>query len=188
MTYDGFDRQKRWIFPSKTATGSANTADYEEYDYDANSNRTRLRKRDVQVLLFSYDALNRVSLKDVPGTAKDVTYTYDLRGLQLSAASSDGGTNSTAYDNAGRITSSGGRLGTFTYQYDPNGNRTRITHPDAFYAAYAYDGMDRPSTIKENGTTTLVTFGYDTIGRRTGITARVLHIPTASTPPMPMTG
>lgn len=169
MTYDGFDRQKRWIFPSKTTTGSVNTADYEEYDYDANSNRTKLRKRDTQLLLFSYDALNRVSLKDVPGTAKDVTYTYDLRGLQLSAASSDGGTNSTAYDNAGRITSSSGRLGTFNYRNDANGNRTRIFHPDSFYVDYAYDGMDRPSTIKENGTTTLVTFGYDTIGRRTSI-------------------
>lgn len=170
MTYDGFDRQKRWVFPSKTTTGVANASDYEEYNYDAASNRTSLRKRDAQLLLLSYDALNRVTLKNVPGTVKDVSYTYDLRGLQLSASSSDGGTNSTTYDNAGRVTSSSGRLGAFSYQYDANGNRTRITHPDAFYAAYAYDGMNRLSTIKENGATTLVTFAYDTIGRRTGIT------------------
>ena len=170
MSYDGFDHQARWIFPSKTATGSANAADYEEYGYDAAGNRTSLRKRDAQSIAYSYDALGRMTLKNVPGTADDVSYTYDLRGLQLSAASTSGGTLSTAYDNMGRITSASGKLGAFTYQYDPNGNRTRVTHPDGYYAAYAYDGMNRPSTIKENGATTLITFGYDTIGRRTGIT------------------
>jgi RHS repeat-associated protein len=170
MTYDGFDRQKRWIFPSKTTTSSANAADYEEYGYDANGNRTSLRKRDTQSIAYAYDGLNRMTLKDVTGTSDDVTYTYDLRSLQLTAASTAGGTLATAYDSVGRISSSAGKLGAFTYQYDANGNRTRITHPDGFYAAYAYDGMDRPSTIKENGGTTLITFTYDTIGRRTGVT------------------
>jgi RHS repeat-associated protein len=170
MTYDGFDRQKRWVFPSKTTTGSANAADYEEYGYDASSNRTSLRKRDAQSIAYTYDALNRITLKNVPGTADDVTYTYDLRSLQLTAASTSGGTLTTAYDGLGRVTSSAGKLGAFTYQYDTNGNRTRITHPDGFYAAYAYDGMDRPSTITENGSSTLITFAYDPIGRRTGIT------------------
>jgi hypothetical protein len=46
MTYDGLDRQKRWIFPSKTNPGSADQGDFEKYDYDANANRPSLRKRD----------------------------------------------------------------------------------------------------------------------------------------------
>lgn len=170
MTYDGFDRQKRWVFPSKTSTGVANASDYEEYGYDANGNRTSLRKRDAQSIAYSYDALNRMTLKDVPASGEDVSYTYDLRGLQLTAASTNGGTLTIAYDNMGRTNSSSGRLGAFTSQYDANGNRTRITHPDGFYAAYTYDGMNRPSTIKENGSTTLITFGYDQIGRRTSLT------------------
>ena len=29
MTWDGFDRQKSWIFPSPTAAGAANQTDYE---------------------------------------------------------------------------------------------------------------------------------------------------------------
>lgn len=170
MTYDGLDRQKRWVFPSKTATGTANTADYEEYGYDAASNRTSLRKRDAQSIAYVYDALGRMGAKDLPGSADDVAYSYDLRGLQVSATSTSGGTLGTASDSMGRITSAGGKLGAFTYQYDANGNRTRITHPDGYHAAYAYDGMNRPSTIKENGSTTLLTFAYDTVGRRTGVT------------------
>jgi RHS repeat-associated protein len=170
MTYDGFDRQKRWIFPSKTTTATANAADYEEYGYDAGGNRTSLRKRDAQNIAYSFDALGRMTLKDVPGTSDDVSYTYDLRGLQLIAASTSGGTVTNAYDSMGRITSASGKLGAFTSQYDANSNRTRVTHPDGFYAAYDYDGFNRPSTIKENGSTALITFGYDQIGRRTGVT------------------
>ena len=41
MTYDGFGRQPRWIFPSKTTPGVADQNDYEEYGYDPNGNRAR---------------------------------------------------------------------------------------------------------------------------------------------------
>src|SRR3546814_3753378 len=39
MTYDGYDRQVKWNFPSKTATGAVSTTDYEQFGYDANGNR-----------------------------------------------------------------------------------------------------------------------------------------------------
>ncbi|MBV8687557.1 MAG: RHS repeat protein, partial [Alphaproteobacteria bacterium] len=68
MTWDGLDRQRRWIFPSNTP-GSANPADYEEYGYDAVGNRTSLRKRDGATLTYQYDNLNRVTLKTVPASA-----------------------------------------------------------------------------------------------------------------------
>ena len=66
MTYDGFDRQVRWNFPSKTVPSQVSTDDYEEYGYDANDNRTSLRKRDARTLTFTYDALNRMTSKVVP--------------------------------------------------------------------------------------------------------------------------
>ncbi|MBV8685925.1 MAG: RHS repeat protein, partial [Alphaproteobacteria bacterium] len=68
MTWDGLDRQRRWIFPSNTP-GYANQADYEEYGYDAVGNRTSLRKRDGATLTYQYDNLNRVTLKTVPASA-----------------------------------------------------------------------------------------------------------------------
>jgi YD repeat-containing protein len=104
MTYDGFDRQSQWNFPSPTTPGVTSTTDYEAYGYDPNGNRTSLKKRDGQMLYYSYDALNRMTLKDVPGTAYDVYYGYDLRNLQLYAryASATGVGINDAYDNAGR--------------------------------------------------------------------------------------
>ncbi|MEA3054419.1 MAG: hypothetical protein QOG72_3322, partial [Sphingomonadales bacterium] len=69
MSYDGLDRQKRWIFPSTTAIGEANPADYEEYGYDANASRTSLRKRDGVTISYAYDALGRLTQKTVPTSA-----------------------------------------------------------------------------------------------------------------------
>jgi YD repeat-containing protein len=91
LTFDGFDRQRHWIFPSNTP-GLANAADYEEYGYDIVGNRTSLRKRDGSTLTFQYDALNRVIVKIVPERAgltaaqtRDVYYSYDVSGLPLKA-------------------------------------------------------------------------------------------------------
>lgn len=114
LTYDGFDRQAQWQFPSASVVsgfndatpatalstaGAVNAADYEAYGYDANGNRTDWRKRDGRVFTFAFDALNRMSAKVVPdgcplvGTGacpavaatRDVYYGYDVRGLQTYA-------------------------------------------------------------------------------------------------------
>jgi RHS repeat-associated protein len=175
MTYDGFDRQSQWNFPSPTTPGVTSTTDYEAYGYDPNGNRTSLKKRDGQMLYYSYDALNRMTLKDVPGTAYDVYYGYDLRNLQLYAryASATGVGINDAYDNAGRKTSSTDTLYTswmIQYQWDADGNRIRRTDPDGYFFTTAYDGLDRATTTYQNGSTALFTFSYDVLGRRAGIT------------------
>ncbi|WP_439538910.1 RHS repeat domain-containing protein [Sphingomonas sp.] len=156
MTWDGYDRQARWIFPSKTTPGQVDVDDFEEYTYDANGNRKSVRKRDGRTLTFSYDALNRVTVKVVPdglglpsSATRDVYYGYDLRGLQLYArfdnASGEGVTNQ--WDGLGRQTSStinmGGVTRTLSYLHDAGGNRTRITHPDGAWWTQEYDGLDR---------------------------------------------
>ncbi|CAM5376107.1 RHS repeat-associated protein OS=Sphingobium scionense OX=1404341 GN=GGQ90_004004 PE=4 SV=1 [Sphingobium scionense] len=173
--YDGFDRMTRWSFPSKTTAGVANMADYEEYGYDANDNRTSLRKRDGQVIGYSYDALDRMTVKDIPGgTSADVYYGYDLRGLQLYArfGSTSGLGLTSSFDNAGRPTSSSNNMSgsawTLGYQWDADGNRTRLTHPDGNYVSYEYDGLDRSSAVKENGAVTLASISYNAKGERTG--------------------
>ena len=176
-TYDGHDRQMRWNFPSKTTPGTASATDYEEYGFDANGNRTSLRKRDGQVIGYSYDALNRVTLKDIPGGAtSDVHYGYNLRGQQLYARfGSVGGQGITnSYDLLGRPSSSTNNLDgitrTLSYQWDAGGNRTRVTHPDGTYFSYGYDGLDRLTTIKENGGTTVASFSYNAQGLLAGRT------------------
>jgi RHS repeat-associated protein len=170
MTWDGFDRQTRWTFPSTTTPGTANPADYEEYGYDPNANRVSLRKRDASLLQYQYDALNRVILKIVPERSgldpsftRDIYYAYDLRNLQTGARfdSSSGDGISNAYDGFGRLASSTIQWGSFartlSYQYDADGDRLRITHPDGRSFVYAYDGLDRNVVIYDGADMSVLT-------------------------------
>jgi RHS repeat-associated protein len=181
LRYDGHDRQTRWVFPHATQTGAVNEGDYELYTYDANGNRLTLRKRDGATLSYSYDALNRMSVKNVPpptlggATAYSVHYGYDLRNLQLHArfgsASGAGVTNT--YDGLGRPLSSASNMdGTsrpVSYQYDAAGRRSRMTDYDGFAIDYEHDVVGSLTGVRENGTVPLASFGYDSFGRRTGI-------------------
>jgi len=182
MKYDGFGRQQRWVFPSKTTAGVADANDYEQYLYDVTGNRTSLRKRDGSVLTFQYDALNRMIAKIVPERAgltaaqtRDVHYEYDLRGLQTKARfdSLAGEGVTTQYDGFGRSTSStlamAGTSRAIGHLYDANGNRTRITHPDGGWLAYEYDGLERFKLLREDSGDPLVSFTYDAAGRRSGL-------------------
>jgi RHS repeat-associated protein len=169
--------------------GSVNSSDYEQYGYDANGNRTSLRKRDAAsggyssggTITYQYDALNRMTAKIVPerpsgpqaltsAQTRDVYYSYDLRGLQLTARfdsqSGEGITNS--YDGFGHLVSTstnmGGTTRTLSFTYDANGNRTRITHPDSVYFTYAYDGVNRAFLIRESGTNWLNGYSFTAQG------------------------
>lgn len=172
--YDAKKRIKRLYFPVKTSIGSGshNASDYEEYGYDNNGNRTSLRKRDGRIISYTYDNLNHLTKKDLPGTtALDVYYGYDNRGLELYArfASTTGLGITRTYDGHGRIESvqdsSSGTTFNLSYLHDANGNRTRITHPDGNYFVYGYDGLDRLKSIKANDLTVLVTQVYDDFSR-----------------------
>ena len=171
MSYDSLNRIRTLSFPSTTTPGQVNTNDYEEYTYDNNGNQLTKRTRDAQLLTYTYDALNRNDSK-VPSSGNPTYYGYDLRGLQLYArfGSPSGYGINTGYDGFGRLISSTTTLGGFSRsvssQYDANGNRTRITHPDGSYFVYTYDGLDRVSQILENGSTQIGLITYDWAGRR----------------------
>lgn len=185
LRYDGFDRQTRWVFPSKTkptgfnSSTSANAlatsstpdeTDYEEYGYDANANRTSLRKRDGSDIAYTYDALNRLTVKNVDANnertdlastdRQDVYYSYNTHGIQTSArfgsASGQGIVN--VVDGFDRITSATDSLisgdPVIGYQYDRDGNATAVIHPDAEFD-YAFDGLDRLKTITHGSTVLL---------------------------------
>lgn len=198
-TYDGFDRLAAWAFPSKATTGSSaactigtiaeatdafgNTVagpsetraagdDCEKYAYDRNGNRAKLMKRDGNVIRYAFDALDRNTIKDIPGgTAADVYYGYDLRGLQKFArfgSATGADTVDNVFDGFGQLSSQttaiGGASRSVSYLYDADGNKMRITHPDGNYWTYDYDGLDRMVAVKENGTTAIATMVYNTVG------------------------
>jgi RHS repeat-associated protein len=172
-TYDGFDRLSQTIFPSTTkGAGTSNSADYEQLSYDASSNVTSRRLRDGNSIAYTYDALDRVTLKDLPGSEPDISYTYDNADRLLSASQTSS-TLSYAYDALGRPVSATSPRGTVSYQHDAAGRRTRLTWPDGFYVTYDYLVTGEVSAIRENGAVSgagvLATYSYDDLGRRIGM-------------------
>ena len=45
-----------------------------------------------------------------------------------------------------------------------------MTWPDAYFAQYTYDALNRVDQVQENGTTTLANYDYDARGRRDFLT------------------
>lgn len=178
MEFDGFDRLVKLRYPMPTSgAGTSSTTDYEAYTWDANGNRTSVRRRDGAVIGYTFDTLNRETVKDIPGgTAADVYTAYDGAGriTSLLFASTGGSGIVLGYDSAKRMNSEATFGQAMSYQYDLANNRTRVTWPDAFYAQYAYDAANRLTTVGENGATSgvglLASFTYDALGRRTGLT------------------
>lgn len=178
FSHDGFDRPSRITFPHPTmGSHSPNAADYEQYGYDAVGNRTSLRLRSGETITYSYDALHRQSLKDLPvGTAGDVFYNYDFLGRMTSArfASASGEGIVYSYDTAGRLLSESSFGRALTFQYDSANNRSRVTWPDSNYVEYTYDALNRSAKVLENGidsgAATLTSYNYDARGRRAALT------------------
>jgi YD repeat-containing protein len=151
MTYDGLDRQARWIFPSPTTPNLANQGDYEQYGYDAVGNRTSFRKRDGVTLTYAYDGTNKLTLKTAPASTtgaagNSVYYGYDVNGLQLYArfGSASGAGLTNVYDGFGRPTSSTNTMGgvsrTISNVYDVASRRTAVTHPDGHFPLHLRRG------------------------------------------------
>jgi YD repeat-containing protein len=150
-----------------------------QYGYDPNGNRTSLRKRDGLMVHYAYDALDRLVEKRVPGNGWNVGYGYDLRGLQTSAGFINmGGGVASVYDGFGRLTSTttslGGSVRTVAHQYDRDGLRTEIAHPDGHKFWTARDGLGRAAGAYMGaiGSTSVLAFAYDQSG---AMTRRHLH-------------
>jgi RHS repeat-associated protein len=59
------------------------------------------------------------------------------------------------------------------YQYDANGNRTRLTFPDTQYFTFVYDELSRMKTVKQSGSTDVAGFAYNDRGERTGLSGGI---------------
>jgi RHS repeat-associated protein len=140
---------------------------------EANEVTATYRNRAGETIGFTFDALDRLTLKDLPGSEPDVTYSYDLAG-RMTGASQTGNALSFTYDALGRNLTQSGPHGTISSAFDLVGRRLRITHPDGFYVAQDYLVTGEMKSIRENGAASgvgvLATFAYDDLGRRTSLT------------------
>jgi RHS repeat-associated protein len=167
--YDGFDRLSKTEYPNPTSAGTSSTTDYEQLGYDANGNVISRRLRDGTSIGYTYDHLNRLTNKNLPGSEPDVTYGYDLLG-RLKSATQTGNSLSFTYDALGRVLTQHGPEGTLTSTWDPAGRRTKLQWPDGFYVNYDYDVLDEMTKVRENGATSgvgvLASYTYDDLGNR----------------------
>jgi len=169
--YDGYDRAIKLLYPDATPANDNDNL-YEEFTYDLASRKLTSRTRAGQVLTFGYDDLDRTTSRTGGGLA-DRTFTYDVAGRGLSVKDMNGAATVAetqyTYDTAGRLTRE--RRNDWSqnvdYQLDASGNRTRITWPDAFYAQYVYDGLNRVTSVA-TPSLTLRTYTYDHRSRRSG--------------------
>jgi RHS repeat-associated protein len=173
--YDGHDRLAKTRYPvAALGALASSTTDYEGLTYDANGNVTARRLRDGQVIAYAYDALNRQTYKDAPGTDPDVTVTYDLMGHATTTQDALGNYVGTAFDALGRMTAQSSPLGAYGMGYDAAGRRTSLVHPDNYYINTDYDATGNVTKIRENGALSgvglLATYAYDALGRRASLT------------------
>jgi RHS repeat-associated protein len=173
--YDGHDRLSRTHYPvAAKGANASNPNDYEELGYDAGGNVVSRRVRDGQVIGYSYDALNRMTGKNLPNSAvyeHDVSYGYDLLGRLVGAGDSLGHQQSFGYDALGRrLSESSNWYGTTSSEFDLAGRRTRLTWRDGFFVTYEHLATGETSAIRENGGFVLAGFSYDDLGRRTSLT------------------
>lgn len=174
-SYDGHDRLVKTEYPSATkGANAANASDYEQLGYDANGNVTSRRLRDGTSIAYSYDNLNRLTTKNLPGTESDITYSYDL--LSRATGVTQGTqTLSFTHDALGRNLTQVSPHGTLTFGYDAAGQRTSMVYPgSALTINYDYDVAGNLTKIRENGATTgvgvLASYAYDDQGRATSVT------------------
>ncbi len=184
--YDGFNRLGTTTFPDSTT---------EILAYDKDSNIVTRNTRANQQLVYLYDTLDRMKEKQTlatPGGTEllDTLWQYYLNGTVSVLTDSNGndlytlnnGSN-VYYDTAGRLVRTDTTIPgiasvlTTSYTLDPSGNRTALIWPDAYCAAYSFDSLNRMSTVKKGtasagvctSSTTLATYGYDTLSRRTSL-------------------
>lgn len=175
QAYDGLDRPSKTRFPLPAkGSNASSTTDYELLTYDANGNVTDFRNRAAQTIAFTYDKLNRVTLKTLPGRELSVTYGYDNLG-RLTTASQTGNALSLTYDALSRNLTQVGPQGTVSSDWDLAGRRTKLTYPgDTFYVNYDYLVTGETTKVRANGATSgvgvLATYAYNDLGNRTSLT------------------
>jgi RHS repeat-associated protein len=167
FTYDAFGRVTKTTFPSNY---------FETYAYDAANNLTSKMDRKGQTINYVYDDMYRLTQKTYPDSTS-VEYVYDLVGKLLSVTDPTG-TYGFAYDNMGRLVGTTTQYAflsgnyTTSYTYDANSNRLTLTDPQSGVTNYAYDTLNRLSTLTPPTAFSSTGFGftYDALSRRTQMT------------------
>ncbi len=136
------------------------------YTYDSEGRRTSWTTESGTLIGYTYDAHGLVIFKDLPGTANDVTYSYNAHRNLDTVSSAAAGTTDFDYDAADRLTKVTYPNGkSLSYSYHAGGRRASITDQDGFSVQYTNDSAGRLDLVKDQTGATLVDNDYDALGR-----------------------
>lgn len=159
-SYDALDRLTTVSSPEGTVG----------YAYDAVGNRSSLTYPDGKVVVYKYDAANRlVRVKD---WHRWVTrYVYDAAGNLRHVFYPNSAAVAFKYDPANRLikvhnryAGSVGPIRNFFYTLDPVGNRVKVTNGVGVNTRYVYDALNE--LIKVRRRHRVIKFAYDAVGNR----------------------
>ncbi len=162
-TYDLADR----LLSFRDSTGR-----YVKYEYDKNNNATSLMEVIDGVAYttsLSYNEDN--TLKSITiNSGASFEYYYDEKGLPNRVITNLGSGlklyTQYIYNQRGLLAGYQHDKETYTYEFDNNGNITRITTGSGAEASYTYDSLNqlRTETITKDGITRVIAYEYDSHG------------------------
>ena len=118
--------------------------------YDNAGNLSQLTHFNGAVTTYTYDALNRLLSRATPGEPT-VSFTYTPTGKYATSTAADGTVHYT-YNALDQLISKATPEGTLSYTYLPSGKVETIvsSNPNGISVAYAYDDLNRLSTVVDN--------------------------------------
>ena len=155
FTYDGLGR--RLIAQDLHASADGSYGTY-TYTYDDAGNMTQKVDPKSQTVNYTYDALNRPLTEDYTGAGgTEVTYSYDSgtdgKTRLTQAVFTGSATTDYTYNPLGLTKSENKTLDSTEYltqfEYDRQGNQTKITYPDNAEVQYAYNTAGFLESIQE---------------------------------------
>jgi RHS repeat-associated protein len=160
-TYNADNQVTKVEAPNKSVTET-------EYDgagqvtvqTDGNKHKTKYKRNIIEEVTEVTNPLRRVTTKEYDGAGNLIKLTDPAKR-----------TTTYTYDHAGRLTEvsySSGKPSTIKYEYDKDGNRTKMTDGTGT-TTYTYDQLDR-LTESENGHKEVVKYEYDLANDQTKIT------------------
>jgi RHS repeat-associated protein len=139
--------------------------DLMSFTYDATGNRRTRTDYNGAVTQYAYDALNRLKTISYPDTTT-VSYTYDKLS-RLQTATNENGVVNFDYNKMNRMTTVTDVFGQVVdYNYDANGNRTKLSLNSTIVENYKYDTIDRLTKILDAAGAAF-TFDYDVTNKLT---------------------
>lgn len=135
------------------------------FAYDAVGNRKKRTDYNGAITTYTYDPLNRLKTISYPDTTT-VSYTYDKLS-RMQTAANENGTVNFDYNKMNRLTGVTDVFGqTVDYNYDDNGNRTKLSLNTAVAETYRYDAVNRLTKILD-ATGAAFTYDYDATNKLT---------------------